>query len=102
MRQLFVRPVRPGQAATLTEWGRFLMGQHRAEVVASLAEENVSHESAYLVREGELELFVGLMESPGLILPANAHRKVNQDHVDVLRRCLRPPLPAETLYTFDA
>lgn len=62
MIRLSVRRVHPDQVDTLRHWFQQLETTRRAEAVATLIDETVSHETAILISEGDEPILVHVME----------------------------------------
>jgi hypothetical protein len=74
MIRLSVRRVHPDQVDTLRHWFQQLETTRRAEAVATLIDETVSHETAILISDGDQPILVYAMEVED---PERARESVN-------------------------
>ena len=76
------------------------MTVHQKEALATLAEEQCSHELGVVFTIGKSDYVVLHMEGEH-IQPATK-RKLNRQHQEILKECIDHPIPATSVYDLRA
>lgn len=102
--EITIHQIKPEERNNLKKWGKTLMTTRKAEAEGTLSEENLKHETAFLVEIEGKTYFLGIMESDGEVKQANSQKKINQKHQSVLRKALKEKNVAtsELIYNLHA
>jgi Family of unknown function (DUF6176) len=101
MLRVAIRRVNPGRANELREWLAQVNGPRRVEALATLVDEGITHEQAYLIEGAEGPVVVYVMEVDDIEATQEATRSsehpIVADHKRVMELAVGDPLPSELL-----
>jgi len=101
MIQLSVRRVHPDQVDMLRTWFEQLETTRRAEAIATLIDETVSHETAVLISDGDQPILVYAMEvddpEQARASADSGQHPIDAEHRAVLARAFAEDPPHETV-----
>lgn len=92
--------LKPNKKETLLAWGRELMTTHRAEALATLAEEHCTHEFGYIFSIGDVDYAALHMEGISILPPRESD--LNKKHKELLRDCIEHSLDLKEIYDLIA
>jgi L-rhamnose mutarotase len=93
--------LKKGKVGEFKEWAEVLKTELYDEAIASLAEENCTHEIFELFQVNDEFYIVAHMEGEN-ILPSNPEKEINIRHREVMKECIEKKIETETLYDFKA
>lgn len=97
MISLVIRQIEPGQRERLADWLREVDGPPRAEALATLAAEGITHENAVILDTSDGPLLVYAMESEDAdrakAVAERSEHAIDAEHREVMRSAVggRPP-----------
>jgi hypothetical protein len=99
MLRVALRRVNPDHLDELRQWLRTADGPRRAEALATLVDEGVRHEQAYLLEDGEGPVLLYVMEVEDVARAKDAAARsthpIDADHRRVMARALGAEIEAE-------
>lgn len=97
--KIYIRKIQKDKLEIIKNWAEKLK-ERKDEVMESLDQEGVDEEMlSYFEINGEF-FAIFIEHAKGNILPSNKKLKINQEHIEVLKDTLTPPIDIYSLYNF--